>query len=113
MGCKPPTGASPADTNKPSSQNQVVYQIPAKAVAAAAQKLELPRGANPTVSKLARFANGSKEESDAAYRARLTRAQYAVLRQKRTEPPNGVKRANGGFEDVFDAGLYSCGACGA
>lgn len=76
------------------------------------QLLELPPDANPTVSKLARSADGSKEESDAVYRARLSPAQYAVLRQKRTEPRHGVKRENGGFDDVFDAGTYCCGACG-
>lgn len=84
------------------------------AEAAACQStLALPAGANPSVSNLARRADGSKEESDEAYRSRLSNAQYAVLRKKRTEPRHGVKCQNGGFDDVFDDGRYYCGACSA
>jgi len=74
--------------------------------------LALPDGANAEASKLALVVDGSKEESDVAYKARLSKAQYAVLRQRRTEPRHIVKRANGGFDDVFDAGDYYCQACG-
>ena len=36
----------------------------------------------------------------AAYRARLSNAQFLVLREKATEPGHTVNRANGGFDDV-------------
>ena len=35
-----------------------------------------------------------------AYRARLSNAQFLVLREKATEPGHTVNRANGGFDDV-------------
>merc|ERR1719316_1089043 len=72
----------------------------------------LPAGAVSAASKLARVADGSKEESVGAYRARLSPAQFLVLREKATEPGHVVNRANGGFDDVFDQGTYHCGACG-
>ena len=60
----------------------------------------LPAGAVSAASKLARVADGAKEESVAAYRARLSPAQFLVLREKATEPGHVVNRANGGFDDV-------------
>jgi peptide-methionine (R)-S-oxide reductase len=70
----------------------------------------LPSAAQP-ITKLARTIDGSKEEADEKYRSRLSSASFQVLREKATEPRHSVKRTNGGFDDVFDDGVYACLAC--
>merc|ERR1719401_384579 len=70
----------------------------------------LPAAAK-SVSKLARKIDGSKEEADEQYRSRLSAASFQVLREKATEPRHSTKRAAGGFDDVFDDGVYACLAC--
>ncbi|KAJ2499371.1 Peptide methionine sulfoxide reductase B2, chloroplastic [Coemansia sp. RSA 1972] len=50
------------------------------------------------------MSNRSEDE----WRAVLTPQQFAVLRQKGTEPPG-----SGEYTSTFDAGVYGCGACGA
>lgn len=47
------------------------------------------------------------EKSDQAWRDQLTPEQYQVLRRKATEAP-----FSGKYDSVFDAGTYSCAACG-
>lgn len=47
----------------------------------------------------------NKTESE--WQEELTPEQYHVLREKGTEPA-----FNGELDSVFDAGTYSCGACG-
>jgi peptide-methionine (R)-S-oxide reductase len=47
------------------------------------------------------------EKSDQAWRDQLTPEQYQVLRRKATEAP-----FSGEYDSVFDAGTYSCAACG-
>lgn len=42
------------------------------------------------------------------YKDRLTAEQYYVLRQKGTE-----RAFTGRYNDHFEVGIYSCGACGA
>lgn len=46
-------------------------------------------------------------KTDEQWRKELTPEQYAVLRQKGTEPP-----FQGVLTDNKDAGIYRCGACG-
>lgn len=41
------------------------------------------------------------------YKSKLTNDQYAVLFEKATEAP-----FSGKYDSVFDAGTYSCAACG-
>jgi peptide-methionine (R)-S-oxide reductase len=48
------------------------------------------------------------EKSDQEWREQLTPEQYAVLRQKGTEPP-----FTGEYTFSKDEGIYRCGACGA
>ena len=45
---------------------------------------------------------------DSEWQDELTPEQYHVLREKGTEPA-----FSGEYDSVFDAGTYSCGACGA
>lgn len=70
----------------------------------------LPPQAKPC-SKLARAVDGSKEETEETYRSCLPPVSFQILRQKATEPRHSTRRANGGFDDVFDAGVYACLAC--
>lgn len=46
-------------------------------------------------------------KTDEQWREQLTPEQYRVLREKGTEPA-----FSGEYDSVFDAGTYSCGACG-
>ena len=48
------------------------------------------------------------EKPDEQWRAELTPAEYAVLRQAATEPA-----FTGEYTDTKDRGVYSCRACGA
>lgn len=48
------------------------------------------------------------EKPDEQWRAELTPAEYAVLRQAATEPPN-----TGEYTHTRTQGVYSCRACGA
>ncbi|PIA18210.1 peptide methionine sulfoxide reductase msrB [Coemansia reversa NRRL 1564] len=50
----------------------------------------------------------SFNRSDDEWRAVLSPQQFAVLRQKATEPPG-----SGEYTKKHDAGLYTCGACAA
>ncbi|RNF21510.1 peptide methionine sulfoxide reductase B8 [Trypanosoma conorhini] len=52
-------------------------------------------------------ADGSKDLGDAAWRERLTPAQFRVLREKGTDPTFGQ------YDDHFEPGVYLCAACGA
>lgn len=47
------------------------------------------------------------EKSDEEWKAQLSSEQYNVLRGKGTEAP-----FSGRYDSVFDAGTYSCAACG-
>lgn len=47
------------------------------------------------------------DKSESEWQDELTPEQYHVLREKGTEPA-----FSGEYDDVFDTGLYSCGACG-
>ena len=47
------------------------------------------------------------QKTDAEWKQILTPEQYAILRQKGTERPFTSK-----FEDHYDGGTYTCGACG-
>lgn len=49
-----------------------------------------------------------KSTTDDEWKKKLTDEQYRVLRQKGTEVP-----FSGKYDSVFDAGTYSCAACGA
>src|SRR5665648_20265 len=49
----------------------------------------------------------TKEMTDAEWKEKLTPEQYRVLRQKGTDAP-----FVGELDSVFDAGSYSCAACG-
>ena len=46
--------------------------------------------------------------TDEEWRALLSPEQYAVLRRKGTEAP-----FSGEYDEVFEPGVYHCGACGA
>ena len=48
------------------------------------------------------------EKSDEQWRAELTPAEYAVLREAGTEPP-----FTGEYTDTTTKGVYTCRACGA
>lgn len=48
-----------------------------------------------------------KDRTDAEWRAALTPAEYRVLRDAGTEPPNV-----GEYTDLRSEGVYSCRACG-
>lgn len=50
----------------------------------------------------------AKQPSEADYKRQLTPQQYAVLRQKATEPP-----FTGDLLNNVQTGMYSCAACGA
>ena len=47
------------------------------------------------------------DKIESEWRDELTPEQYHVLREKGTEPA-----FSGEYDSVFDAGTYSCGACG-
>lgn len=47
------------------------------------------------------------EKSDQEWKKKLTTDQYHVLREKGTEAP-----FSGEYDSLFDAGTYSCAACG-
>lgn len=47
------------------------------------------------------------EKSDEQWQEELSPEQYHVLREKGTEAP-----FSGEYDSVFDAGTYTCGACG-
>jgi peptide-methionine (R)-S-oxide reductase len=47
------------------------------------------------------------EKSDAQWREILTPEQFAVLRQKNTEPP-----FEGEYDGLYADGIYACAACG-
>jgi len=61
-------------------------------------------------SNLADGRKGGVELSDAQWKAKLTRHQYHVLRQKATEPPNMGKFPDT-FDDHYEAGIYFCAGC--
>lgn len=46
-------------------------------------------------------------KTEAEWKAELTPEQYAILREKGTEPP-----FTGTYVDMHDDGTYSCAACG-
>ncbi|MEI7838163.1 MAG: peptide-methionine (R)-S-oxide reductase MsrB [bacterium] len=46
--------------------------------------------------------------TDEEYKKKLTKEQYAILRGSATEPP-----FSGKFDDFFETGDYTCGACGS
>ena len=46
-------------------------------------------------------------KTEAEWKAKLTEDEYYILRQKGTERPFTSK-----FEDHYDGGTYTCGACG-
>ncbi|KAJ2804908.1 Peptide methionine sulfoxide reductase B2, chloroplastic [Coemansia guatemalensis] len=50
----------------------------------------------------------STNRTDDEWRAILSPQQFAVLRQKATEPPG-----TGEYTNKYDAGVYACGACAA
>ncbi|KZT59045.1 peptide methionine sulfoxide reductase msrB [Calocera cornea HHB12733] len=52
-------------------------------------------------------ANGSKQKSDAEWRAVLNKEQFRILRQKGTEMPN-----TGKYNHFSEPGVYTCAACG-
>jgi peptide-methionine (R)-S-oxide reductase len=45
--------------------------------------------------------------TDDDYKKKLSKEQYAILRQAATEPP-----FSGKFDDFWKDGVYKCGACG-
>lgn len=47
------------------------------------------------------------DKAESEWRDELTPEQYHVLREKGTEPPG-----TGEYVDLFDNGMYHCGACG-
>ena len=53
---------------------------------------------------------GTLNVGDAEFRKRLSKSQYEVLRQARTEPRN-ISMQKGGFDDHFLPGKYLCAAC--
>jgi len=48
-----------------------------------------------------------KDKSEAEWRRILTPEQFAVLREKHTEPP-----FSGEYDGLYADGVYACGACG-
>ena len=60
---------------------------------------------------LASEKDGSKDKSDAEWKKILTEKQYYVLRQKGTDVRH-LTVAKGGYDDLYDKGMYCCAACG-
>lgn len=54
---------------------------------------------------------GSKDIGDAAWKKKLSKQEYYVLREKGTDPRH-MTVSKGGFDDLYDAGSYFCRACG-
>ena len=50
--------------------------------------------------------DGSKDLGDAVWKSRLTPTQYAVLRNKGTDPPH-----RGEYDSLYDEGEYFCAGC--
>lgn len=51
--------------------------------------------------------DGSKDKTDAEWRAQLTEQQYQVLRRKATD-----RRGVGEYDDFYEDGNYVCAGCG-
>lgn len=67
--------------------------------------------ARSAVSATVKVCSGKKDIGDIEFRKKLSKVQFQVLREARTEP-RGITIAKGGFDDHFvPNGEYLCAAC--
>jgi len=70
-------------------------------------KPSLPSSASTLTSSATIMTDGSKQKSEAEWRAVLSPEQFRILRQKGTEPSG-----TGEYEYHKEQGVYSCAGCG-